>query len=233
MVCFPRHCSIGAAGVVGCNFSPTATNLDQQAGRKRDIALDTGCTTQYSDRNSTPAIHHARAAWSNSRTGEDCLAHDTGSTPPPHGEHHLVRTTGGRCTATFRAMDLAIVFSGWLWWAGYGGNKRTAHSTARSLFSCCFTHFWRIFSVAETRWLQGFTYNNGGLHSILLTIAMVVVAAHTPCRGGGGVELKETSSARPTSEEGAPHGCPSLQRIRFDTFRVSNLTGYPFPQGGP
>ena len=65
------------------------------------------------------------------------------------------------------------------------GNKRTArtaHSTARSFLGCCFTHFWLIFSVAETRWLEGFTYNNGGLHSILLTIAMVVVAAHTPCR---------------------------------------------------
>ena len=37
-----------------------------------------------------------------------------------------------------------------------------------------------IFRVAGTRWLQGFTYNNGGLHS------MVVVAAHTPCREGGG-----------------------------------------------
>ena len=68
-----------------------------------------------------------------------------------------------------------------------GGNKRTActaHSTARSFLGCCFTHFWLIFSVAEMRWLRGFTYNNG-LHSILLTIAMVVVAAHTPCRGGG------------------------------------------------
>ena len=39
---------------------------------------------------------------------------------------------------------------------------------------------------------------------------------------GGGVELKETSSARPTTEEGAPHGCPNLRSIRFDTFRVSN-----------
>ena len=37
-----------------------------------------------------------------------------------------------------------------------------------------------IFRVAGMRWLQGFTYNNGGLHS------MVVVAAHTPCREGGG-----------------------------------------------
>ena len=112
--------------------------------------------------------------------------------------------------------------------SAHEGNKRTtrtAHSTARSFLGFCFTHFWLIFSVAETRWLEGFRYNNGGLHSILLTIAMVVVAAHTPCRGGA-VELKETSSARPTTEEGAPHGCPSLRSIRFDTFRVSNLTGY-------
>ena len=117
-----------------------------------------------------------------------------------------------------------------------GGNKRTertAHRTARSFLESCFTHFWLIFTVAETRWLQGFTYNNRGLQYIFLAIAMVVVAAHTPCRGGGGVELKETSSAQPTAEEGAPHGCPSLRSIRFDTFGVSNLTGYQFLQGGP
>ena len=68
----------------------------------------------------------------------------------------------------------------------FEGNKRTA----RSFLGCCFTHFWLIFSVAEMRWLEGFTYNNGGLHSILLTIAMVVVRAHTPCRGGGALSSK-------------------------------------------
>ena len=103
--------------------------------------------------------------------------------------------------------------------------------TARSFLGCFFTHVWLIFSVAETGWLQGFTYNNGGLHSILLTIAMVVVAAHTPCRGGG-VELKETSSARPTTEEGTPHGCPNLRSIHFDTFRVSTSQGAHSCEGG-
>ena len=46
---------------------------------------------------------------------------------------------------------------------------------------------------------------------------------------GGAVELKETSLARPTTEEGAPHGCPNLRSIRFATFGVSNLTGCSFP----
>ena len=45
--------------------------------------------------------------------------------------------------------------------------------------------FRQFFGMARTRWLQGFTYNNGSLHSILLVNIMVVVAAHTPCRGGG------------------------------------------------
>ena len=81
-----------------------------------------------------------------------------------------------------------------------GGNKRTA----RSFLGCCFTHFWPIFSMAETRWLQGFTYNNGVLlHPPHHRNGACSCPHPLP---GGAVELKETSSARPTTEEGAPHG---------------------------
>ena len=55
----------------------------------------------------------------------------------------------------------------------------------------------------------------------LLANVTVVVAAHNPCRGGGGVEHKETSSA----QRGCPTGCPSLWSSHFDTFGGWNLMG--------
>ena len=68
-----------------------------------------------------------------------------------------------------------------------------------------------ICSVAGTRWPKGLAYNNGGLHSILLTNVMVVVAAHTPCRGG-----PWTSSLRhgPTPKR-MPHRVPNPARRAF------------------
>ena len=43
--------------------------------------------------------------------------------------------------------------------------------------------------------------------AVLLTNVMVVVAVHTPCRGGGVVEHTETSSARPAPKR-VPHRVP-------------------------
>ena len=68
---------------------------------------------------------------------------------------------------------------------------RAAPRAHRVLSACFFgvpvlRIFGQIFRVAGTQWLQGFTNNNEGLHSILLTNVVGVVAAHTPCRGGGG-----------------------------------------------
>ena len=72
-----------------------------------------------------------------------------------------------------------------------------------------------ISGVAGTRWPKGLAYNNGGLH-YLLTNAMVVVATHTPCRGGGGRD--DFSSARPNTEEGASQGPQSCKRYVSSCF---------------
>ena len=98
----------------------------------------------------------------------------------------------------------------------------TACCTACFLRVLVLRILWQIFRLAGTRWLQGFTYNDGGLHSILLTSILVVVAAHTPCRGGGG----GTSCVRPDAQEGAPQGaqaCEALVSQRFAfRFRFTN-----------
>ena len=45
----------------------------------------------------------------------------------------------------------------------------------------------------------------------LTTNVMVVVAAHTPSRTGGGEGMDDFSSARPNTEEGASHGDQSCR----------------------
>ena len=60
----------------------------------------------------------------------------------------------------------------------------------------------------------------------LLTNPMVVVAAHTPCRGGGG-GMDDFSSARPNTKEAASQGaqsCKAYASSRF-TFRITASWG--------
>ena len=70
----------------------------------------------------------------------------------------------------------------------------------------------------------------------LLTNAMVVVAAHTPCQGGWGVQHRKTSSAQPAPKR-LPHGVPkpveqSFRHVsRFGPHGVLIPVWYPGPSG--
>ena len=86
---------------------------------------------------------------------------------------------------------------------------RTPRIAPRALFWFAFYAFLADFQGGRDAVAKGTAYNN-----YLLTNVMGVVAAHNPCQGGGGVEHKETSTARPAPKR-VPHRVPKPMKQAF------------------
>ena len=108
---------------------------------------------------------------------------------------------------------------------------RTAQAFLATLF-CIFQDFFR---VTRTRWPKGYTYNNGGLHSSLLTKGGCS-CPHPLSRGGrrkGRRRCRTLRYGRLTEEPSAPQGaqaCGAVSNVsRFDML----LNGVPIPMMQP
>ena len=91
-----------------------------------------------------------------------------------------------------------------------------SHASLEYLF---YTFFGRFSGWQGRGGFRGFTYNNRGLHSILLTNIMVVVPAHTPCWGRGGHGLPPARSPTPKR---VPHRVP--KRVRHSFRNISRFS---------